>query len=214
LIGLTFDRPLETVVCLGAHPDDIEIGAAGTLRRLADRHSDARFTFVVLTGDQRRRVEAEESMRSLLGNRATLHMGTFRDGYLPYEDPAAVKDFLKQISDLSAAQVVFAPNEWDRHQDHSFVARLTNQILRDHFVLGYEVVKYDGGLGSPQVFVALTADEAQAKEEHLASHFASQQTKHWYTSDGFRALMRIRGIESNSPSGFAEAFYVAKLVLE
>ena len=200
-------------MCLGAHPDDIEIGAAGTLRRLADRHSDARFTFVVLTDDRRRRAEAEESMKSLLGDRVTLHMAAFRDGYLPYEDPAAVKDFLKQ-SDLAAAQIVFAPNEGDRHQDHAFVAGLANQIFRDNFILGYEIAKYDGDLGSPQVFVALTEDEVKAKVEHLASHFATQQTKQWYTEDGFRALMRIRGIESNSPSGFAEAFYVSKLILQ
>ena len=201
-------------MCLGAHPDDIEIGAAGTLRRLADRHSDARFTFVVLTGDQRRRAEAEESMRSLLGDRVTLHMAAFRDGYLPYEDPAAVKDFLRQIADLAAAQIVFAPNEGDRHQDHAFVTELANQIFRDHLILGYEIAKYDGDLGSPQAFVALTEDEVQAKVEHLANHFATQRTKHWYTKDGFRALMRIRGIESNSPGGFAEAFYVPKLILE
>lgn len=214
MIGLTFDRPLATVACLGAHPDDIEIGSAGTLRRLAALDSDTRFIFIVLTGDEQRREEAEESMNSLLGDRASLHMAPFRDGYLPYEDPAAVKGFLQQIEDLAAAQVVFAPNRGDRHQDHAFAARLVDQILRDHLVLGYEIAKYDGDLGRPQAFVALSEDEVKAKEDHLMTHFATQRTKHWYASDGFRALMRIRGIEANSPSGFAEAFHVSKFVLE
>ena len=201
------------VLCLAAHADDIEIGAAGTLRHLADHHSDARFTFVVFTGDQQRRVEAEGSIRSLLGDRATLHMATFRDGYLPYEDPAAVKDYLRHVPDIKAADLVFAPITNDLHQDHAFVAHLADQILRDHLILGYEIAKYDGDLGHPQAFVALTEEEVQAKVEHLAGHFASQHMKPWYTEDGFMALMRIRGIESNSPSGFAEAFDVSKLIV-
>lgn len=214
VIGLVFDRPVTEVLCLGAHPDDIEIGALGLLRRLAERHEEAFFRFVVLTGNDGRHTEAEQSMASLFGERASLHMGNFRDGFLPYEASAEAKRFVRSAIGDSTPQVVLTPREDDRHQDHAFVASLAQQLLRDHLILEYEIPKYDGDLGRPQAFVALTEEEAEAKVRHLEEHFGSQHEKNWYDDSGFRALMRLRGIESNSPSGYAEAFHVSKLWLE
>lgn len=213
LIGVVFDQPIRDIHCIGAHADDIEIGAAGLVARLADRHPDAKFRFVVLSGDDDRRLEAEESMVDLVGGRGDLIMKLSTDNLIPYEDPTAVKAFLRSAAATSTPQIVIAPRREDRHQDHSFVASLVDQIYRDHLVLSYEIPKYDGDLGRPRVFVPLTNTEMEAKVEHLLGHFGSQQDKAWYSPDLFRSLMRIRGVECNSPSGFAEAFYISKMRL-
>lgn len=213
MIGLVPDRPVKEVLCLGAHPDDIEIGALGLLRRLAERHEEADFSFVILTGNDERYAEAEQSMTSLLGERGSLQMGSFQDGFLPYEAPAEAKRFVRAAIGESTPQVVLTPREDDRHQDHAFVAGLARQLLRDHLILEYEIPKYDADLGRPQTFVPLSEVEVQTKVEHLTRHFVSQRNKSWYDESGFRALMRIRGIEINSPSGYAEAFHVSKLQL-
>lgn len=211
--GLNLLPPIQRVVCLGAHPDDIEIGAWGLIDRLASIDGDATFHFVVLTGTETRRSEAENSIEALLGERGTLHTGEFRDGHLPYDDPAAVKQFIRETTGSLAPQVVIAPNEADRHQDHAFVSRLSEQIFRDQLILGYEILKYDGDLGRPQVFVALTEEQAAAKSKHLHDHFPSQLGKDWFSDDAFWALLRMRGIECKSPSGLAEAFYAPKILI-
>ena len=213
MIGLRFDREPRIIACLGAHPDDIEIGAAGTLRQIADRYANTRFEFVILAGDETRQAEATESALALLGDRATVSFGGFGDRYLPYRDPGSVKDFLFDTVTPLAVDLVVAPNREDMHQDHAFVAAIAGQVFRDHLVLGYEIVKYDGDLGRPQTYVPLTAEEVDVKLDHLDSHFPSQRDKPWYQREGFNALMRLRGIEASSASGYAEAFYVTKAVL-
>lgn len=211
VIGLTFDRQLQSVLLLGAHPDDIEIGALGLVSRLAEQHSDALFTAVILTGSEERKTEADKSMIALLGDRVSMMFADFRDGFLPYDDPSGVKQALRDAVDSSSQQLVVSPWEGDRHQDHAFVGTLAEQIFRDHLILGYEIPKYDGDLGHPQLFVPLTSAEASAKVEHLTSHFVSQQEKDWYEADSFRSIMRVRGIESKAGSGYAEAFHVSKM---
>jgi LmbE family N-acetylglucosaminyl deacetylase len=211
VIGLTFDRPLESILLLGAHPDDIEIGALGLVSRLADRHNDAVFTFVILTGSEDRKDEAEKSMVALLGNRASMVTADFRDGFLPYDDPAGAKQVIRETAESSNHEIVVSPWEGDRHQDHAFVATLARQIFRDHLILEYEIPKYDGDLGRPQLLLPLTSLEAARKVEHLTTHFVSQQEKDWYNPEAFRAIMRLRGIESKAESGFAEAFHVSKM---
>lgn len=212
VIGISLD-PVASVLCLGAHPDDIEIGAFGLVDRLAKRNPTARFDFVVLTGDESRIAEAKESMHSLVGERGTLHAGGFRDGALPYKDPLGVKDFLGDAVSAAGVDVVIAPHESDRHQDHAFAAHLVDQLYRDHWVVGYEIPKFDADLQRPGLFVSLTTEEANAKVDHLLTHFNSQRAKPWYTEEVFRALMGLRGIECKSPSGYAEAFHVSKLLL-
>jgi len=213
VILFALERPPASIVCLGAHPDDIEIGATGTIIQFAQWYPDATFDFVVLGGGDDRQAEATRSATALLGDRVTLHFGGFRDRFIPYEDTGAVKDFVVSSVDSGSADIIFAPNRQDLHQDHRFVAELVLQIFRDHPVLGYEILKYDGDLGRPNVFMPLTADQVQTKIGHLDDHFSGQHAKHWYDGEVFRSLMKIRGIEANTPGGYAEAFYVTKLVL-
>lgn len=213
MIGFELERPPKSIVLLGAHPDDIEIGAAGTVMSFAQRYPDATFHSVVLSGNEVRQTEATSSARALLGDRVILHFGGFRDRFLPYQDPSAVKDFLLSAVLPQTADIVFAPHRDDLHQDHRFVAELALQTFRDHPLLGYEILKYDGDLGRPNVFVPLTAEQTQAKIDHLERHFPSQQEKPWYNAEAFRSLMKLRGIEAGAPGGYAEAFYVSKLVL-
>jgi LmbE family N-acetylglucosaminyl deacetylase len=210
MLDLTFAGDLNDVVCLGAHPDDIEIGAAGTIAKLAATHPGSRFTFVILCGDDQRNAEAEASAIALLGERVNLIQGDFEDRFLPYRRPGDVKDFL--VASLAGLDpdLVLAPQPEDKHQDHRFLADLAGQALRDHLILGYEIQKYDGDLGRPQVFVALDESVAAAKLDHLAANFSSQHEKPWYRPELFEAMLRVRGVEAGSGTEFAEAFYVSK----
>ena len=208
-------KPPLRVVCLGAHPDDIEIGALGTILTLAERYPSAMFTFVVLTGSSLRSQEAAESASAALGDRVALHTASFRDNVLPYEDPVAAKGFVRDVvADVEEVDLVLAPRKDDAHQDHRFVAALASQLLRGPTILGYEIAKFDGDLTPPNVFVPLDGVIVERKLDHLDRHFPSQHDKPWYTRDAFAALLRIRGIEALSGSGFAEAFHGAKVTLQ
>jgi len=201
------------VVCLGAHADDIEIGAGGTIATLADRHPDTEFVFIVMSAAGERLSEAMESAERLLGDRVVCHVGSFTDGYLPYADAAGVKDFIRSAANGIAPDLVLAPHSADKHQDHRFVADLALQVFRGPLILEYEIVKFDGDLGQPNLFVPLTAEAAAFKLDHLATSFPSQHDKPWYAKEAFEALLRVRGIESQSDSGLAEAFHATKVVI-
>lgn len=213
MITLRFAREPALVTCLGAHPDDIEIGAGGTLLHLAAAHPATRFRILVLTGTESRQAEARASAAALLGDRVEVVFGGFEENTLPYADPSAAKDFIHGAGAAAESDVVVAPQAGDLHQDHRFVAQVALQAFRNHPILGYEIPKYDGDVGNPGFFVALTEDEARAKLDHLAAHFPSQRDKPWYSTDLFASLMRIRGMEARSASGFAESFVVTKAVL-
>lgn len=208
--GLPSD--LQSVVCVGAHSDDIEIGASGTIATLATAKPDATFTFIVLSADDRRAAEAAASAEALLGQRVELHVGTFEDGYLPYRDPAGVKDYLKAVLPPHA-DLVFGPNANDAHQDHRFVSKLLGQICRTQPILGYEIIKYDGDLGRPNIHVPLGRADAESKAAHIQAHFGSQATRPWFSTETFMSVMRLRGIEAGAPHEYAEAFYSTKLVV-
>lgn len=213
VIGLTFDRPLRTVACLGAHADDIEIGAAATISILAGGNPDVTFWFAVATGDDTRAGEAATSAAKLLGDRVTVEIGGFTDGFLPYEDPASVKRFLRSASRAADADLVICPATRDRHQDHRFVAEVAHQLAREQPILEYEIQKYDGDLGRPGVYVPLTTGQAMAKLDHLDHHFSSQHAKPWYDREALQSLLRIRGVECRAPDGYAEAFHAARIVI-
>ncbi|MDJ0791793.1 MAG: PIG-L family deacetylase, partial [Acidimicrobiia bacterium] len=213
-LTFAFAEPPRHIVCLGAHPDDIEIGALGTILTLAERYPEATFTFVVLTGSPPRLQEAAESASAALGDRVTLHTAGFRDNVLPYEDPVAAKAFARDaVADAGGVDLVLAPRREDAHQDHRFVADLAAQLFRGPTILGYEIAKFDGDLTPPNVFVGLDEAIVERKLDHLDRHFPSQHDKPWYTRDAFAALLRIRGIEALSDSEFAEAFHGAKVTL-
>jgi len=208
-----FPSDLRNVVCLGAHPDDIEIGAGATIATLASAFPDALFRFIILTASHTRKQEAVASATRILGDRVEVSIGAFTDGFVPYEEAAASKRFVSSSVPNGVVDLVLAPQVEDLHQDHRHVARLAGQLFRDNPILGYEIVKYDGGLLAPNVYVQVTEKVAKEKVAHLRRSFPSQADHHWFTDDAFLGLMRVRGIESNAPDGYAEAFVSSKVVL-
>jgi LmbE family N-acetylglucosaminyl deacetylase len=206
--------PIERVLAIGCHADDIEIGCGGTLLRLAATYPQAEVLWVVLSADGARAEEARRSAADFTAGfrSAKVLLGGFRDGFLPYGG-GDVKEFFEALKDEIAPDVIFTHQRGDLHQDHRLACELTWNTFRDHLVLEYEVPKYDGDLGAPNVFVHLDRPIVQRKIELLLGHFGSQADRRWFTEDLFRALLRLRGMESNSPSGEAEAFYSRKLVL-
>lgn len=203
-----------TVLCLGAHSDDIEIGCGGTLLKLKALHGKLRFHWVVFSATATRGSEAGKASDLITGGcEKKILLKEYRDGYLPY-DGGAVKDEFEQMKAEVDPDVIFTHWQGDAHQDHRLIAELTWNTFRNHLILEYEIPKYDGDLGRPNVYVPLEKTVCQKKVDHLFAAFASQSAKAWFDRETFLGLMRIRGMESNSPSGYAEAFYCRKIVVQ
>jgi LmbE family N-acetylglucosaminyl deacetylase len=202
------------VLALGAHADDIEIGCGGTLLRLAAEHPGLEVTWVVLCSDEARAAEARASAEAFLAGvaRRTVVVKAHRDGYLPYHG-AAVKDDFEALKAMVRPDLVLTHFREDRHQDHRLVSELTWNTWRNHLILEYEIPKYDGDLGAPNLFVPLSRAVLDRKVDLTLAAFPTQAKRPWFTADLFRALARIRGMECNAPEGCAEAFYSRKLVL-
>ena len=203
------------ILCLGAHSDDIEIGCGGTLLRLLEERRGCSVDWVVMSGTPERQAEARSSAAAFLGNAATRNVvvNSFRESYFPYI-AADIKDSFETLKQsIGAPDVVFTHRLQDRHQDHRLVADLTWNTFRNHLVLEYEIAKYEGDLGTPNVFVPLGRATADKKVALLLEHFASQAGRAWFRPDTFHGLMSIRGIECNAAEGRAEAFYAHKLVI-
>jgi LmbE family N-acetylglucosaminyl deacetylase len=200
------------VLAVGSHADDIEIGCGGTLLRLArTRELDVRW--VVLSASEERAAEAKRSAEAFLDGAASSQITVegFRDAFFRYG--GEVKEYFETLKADASPDLILTHHRSDLHQDHSLVAELTWNTFRDHLILEYEIPKYDGDLGSPNVFVHLDEDVAGRKVELLLESFPSQRSRPWFTEDLFLALMRLRGMESASPSGLAEAFYARKVVI-
>jgi LmbE family N-acetylglucosaminyl deacetylase len=201
------------VLCLGAHPDDIEIGCAGTLERL--RRRGAAIHLAVFSGNPIRAREAARSARMLLGasrsSRLVLH--GFRDGFFPAQF-AEIKEVCEELAARIKPDVVFTHHRDDRHQDHRLLSDVAWNTFRHHLVLEYEVPKWDGDLGQPNIYVPLSGPQAERKIRILTRAFASQAAKPWFDARTFRGVMRLRGVECRSPSGMAEAFHGRKLTLD
>jgi len=206
----TLSRPLN-VLCLGAHSDDIEIGCAGTLLRWSSER-EINVTWVVFAGLDQRAIEARDSALQLLAGcrdrRIILH--EFRDGFFPYVG-ADIKDAFERLKQEPSPDVIFTHTRNDRHQDHRVLNELTWNTYRDHLILEYEIPKYDGDLGSPNVFVTLDDTHVEKKIQHLLNHFATQRSRRWFDEETFRGLMRIRGVECGVR--YAEAFHGRKVIL-
>jgi LmbE family N-acetylglucosaminyl deacetylase len=202
------------VLCLGAHSDDIEIGCGGTLLRILREWPVARVTWVVLSGDPVRATEARRSARRVLGRRrgSRIVQAAFRESYFPYT-AAPIKELFDGLRKEVEPDVVFTHYRDDRHQDHRLVSELTYNSFRDHLILEYEIVKLDGDIGNPNVYVALDAPTVQRKVRLLTEGFASQRDRRWFAEDVFRAAMRLRGMEAGAASGYAEAFYGRKVLM-
>jgi len=207
------EQPPRHVLAIGAHSDDIEIGCGGTMLALCEREGLA-ITWVVLGAEGQREEEARSSAHAFLGDgpdRAFACHG-FRDGFFPYVG-GEIKDVFESMKSLEP-DLIFTHARDDLHQDHRLVNELTWNTWRDHLILEYEIPKYDGDLGVPNVFVRLSREHAERKAGLLVELFASQRDKHWFAEELFLGLMRLRGAESRAPSGFAEGFYARKLPLD
>jgi LmbE family N-acetylglucosaminyl deacetylase len=202
------------VLAIGAHPDDIEIGCAGTILKLIEQGAVSEIHWVVLSGDGERADEARSSAEALLEDvlRSEVVIRDFPDGFFPYEGQR-IKDFFERLKRDHSPDVVLTHQRADLHQDHRLTCELTWNTFRDHLILEYEVPKYDGDISAPNTFVPLSERLSQRKIEHLMDHFASQRSKRWFQEDLFSGLLRLRGMECNSPSSHAEAFFCRKAVL-
>jgi LmbE family N-acetylglucosaminyl deacetylase len=205
-------RGATRILCLGAHCDDIEIGCGGALLALQQR-AKVTIDWVVLSGSPERRAETQKAMRSIVRPAALgrLIFAAFPDGRFPAEY-AGMKEFIEGIKkEVKRSDLVLTHERDDRHQDHRLINELTWNTFRDHVVLEYEIPKWDGGLGQPNIYVPVTAAQAKAKVDALLAAHKSQRRRDWFTRETFMALLRLRGMECRSPSGYAEAFYGRKL---
>lgn len=200
---------------MGAHADDIEIGIGGTLLKLTEENPDLEIWWVVFSASGLRTREARESANDFLSlvKSREIRVASFRESYYPSEWPA-IKEYLEEIKAKFDPEVVFTHYRNDRHQDHRVLSDLAWNTFRNHLILEYEILKYDGDLGQPNIFIPLSEELCNRKVELLLKHFETQSTKHWFTRDTFEAMLRIRGIECVSETGRAEAFYCRKLVFD
>lgn len=206
-------RPLK-ILCIGAHSDDIEIGCGGTVLRLLSEYGGAEVNWVVLGASGRRDGEAARSAKQFLAkagkNKITIR--NFKDGFFPYSG-GEIKAFFEEMKKKVSPDVIFTHYRGDLHQDHRLASELTWNTYRDHFILEYEVIKYDGDLGSPNFFAHLDEDTCRRKIDIIMESFKTQACKDWFTPETFRSIMRIRGMESRAPEKYAEGFYCRKMVL-
>lgn len=217
MFELRFGRPdtgLNTVLCLGAHCDDIEIGCGGTILRLIQDYPQLAVHWVVFSSNPQRATEARKSAEIFLKHAGgqSIVIKEFRNGYFPAVS-TEIKDYFEELKSAIQPDVILTHCRHDLHQDHRTLSELTWNTFRNHLILEYEIPKYDGDLGTPNLYMPLTENQWRSKIDTLMACFPSQHDKHWFEPQTFAALMRLRGIESNAPSGYAEAFYCRKASL-
>lgn len=205
--------PGQHLLCLGAHADDIEIGCGGTILKLLEGRRDLKVTWVVLSAEGPREGEALASADAMLQSvdKREVIVERFRDGFFPAHFER-LKERFEELKEAVAPDLVFTHYRGDQHQDHRLVAELTWNTFRNHLIMEYEIPKYDGDLGSPNVFVPLDRHFCEQKILAILNSFPSQAGKSWFSADTFYALLRLRGLEASAPSRLAEAFYCRKLV--
>ena len=213
MLSLHLNRPSWplSILAIGAHPDDIEIGAGGTLLTLAGSQPALKAHYLVLTGTADRQLEAQQAARAFLpGAELSIDLGDLPDGHLPrvWGD---VKDALEEVARTFSPDVIIAPSSHDAHQDHRMIAEILPTVFRNSLYLGYEIPKWDGDLGRPSVYVPLSADLARRKVELLHKCFPSQQGRDWWDDEVFLGLARLRGMECRAP--YAEAFTCTKMLI-
>jgi len=203
-----------SVLCLGAHSDDIEIGVGATIRGWIERGVKLDVHWAVLSAAGPRADEAQASARQFLAGaeRSTIDLAAFKDGFFPYQG-AEIKGWFEALRKNVEPDVIFSHWSGDAHQDHRQVSQLTWNTFRNHVVLEYEIPKWDGDLGRPNVYVPATRAAMQQKVELLLEHFGTQRSKDWFDTEVFHGLARLRGSECRAPDGLAEAFHARKLAL-
>jgi LmbE family N-acetylglucosaminyl deacetylase len=217
MLGINFDIAQDSVfriLCLGAHSDDIEIGCGGTILKLVETYPNLSIDWIVFGSNvAQREEEALASAATFLtrANHKNIVVKGFRDSYFPYTG-AEIKEFFEEIKKNLSPDLIFTHYRHDLHQDHRIICDLTWNTFRDHFILEYEIPKYDGDIGNPNFFVHLDEATCRRKTKYLVDHFKSQANRHWFTEETFFAMLRLRGIESKAPEQYAEAFYCRKMI--
>jgi LmbE family N-acetylglucosaminyl deacetylase len=217
MLPLSLEEPSDDaleILCIGAHCDDIEIGCGGTVLRLVRQFPAARFRWVVLSSNDERAGEAQRAAEFFLegAGKQDIRIESFRESYFPWVG-AEIKDYFESLKADIDPDLILTHHRHDRHQDHRLVSELVWNTWRNHLILEYEIPKYDGDLGSPNLLVALDDATAQRKVDGLLDLFPSQRRRAWFDADTFRAVLRLRGMEANAPERFAEGFYATKVVL-
>jgi len=207
-------RSLKSVLCLGSHCDDIEIGCGGTIIRLTEEYPEASFHWVVFSSDQTRADEARRSADRFLKKIVpkSVVIKDFRGSFFQFIG-AEIKEYFEQLKGEVSPDVIFTHYGKDLHQDHRLISELTWNSFRNHLILEYEIPKYDGDFGSPNVFVHLDKSVCKRKLHTILNIFRTQKDKQWFSRELFLSVLRVRGMESNAPSTYAEAFYCRKLIL-
>jgi LmbE family N-acetylglucosaminyl deacetylase len=204
---------MRRILCLGAHSDDIEIGCGGTILRFLKEDHHTEVCWIVFSGKGQRAKEAKESANLFLENagRKKIVIKNFRDGFFPYIG-YEIKEYFEGLKKSYSPDIIFTHYRDDLHQDHRLISELTWNTFRDHMVLEYEIIKYDGDLGTPSLYVHLDKDTVGKKVAYIRKCFGTQGEKKWFADDTFFSMLRLRGIESNSPDRYAEGFYCRKMV--
>ena len=216
MLRVSFDRTdssLSRVLCLGAHADDIEIGCGGTILKLAENFKDIVFYWVVFSSNELRAQEALNSARIFLKDSKVenIVIKDFRDGFFPFLG-GEIKEYFEKLKQDFSPDIILTHYRNDLHQDHRLISELTWNTFRNHLILEYEIPKYDGDLGCPNFFVHLEKDLCKKKIQYILENFVTQRDKQWFSTETFLSLLTLRGIESNSPTRYAEAFYCRKMV--
>ncbi|WP_067561465.1 PIG-L deacetylase family protein [Halofilum ochraceum] len=213
MLGLTAGP--RTILCLGAHSDDIEIGCGATVLSLLEADPEVVVHWVVFSADERREAEARAAAGRILAGaaEAQVTIESFRDGFFPWDGPA-IKERFETLKRAIDPDLIFTHYREDRHQDHRTVSELTWNTFRSHWVLEYEVPKYDGDLGRPNCYVPITEKQRSEKVDTLMDSFASQHDHMWFSRETFDGLMRVRGVECGAASGYAEAFHAYKWIVD
>jgi LmbE family N-acetylglucosaminyl deacetylase len=206
------DGPLR-VLCLGSHSDDIEIGCGGTVLHLGMEHPDCEFHWVVFNATGVRETEARKaaSLFSKPSQLKSITTNGFPDGFMPYV-AADIKQVFERLKSEIDPDLIFTHYRNDAHQDHRVISQLTWNTFRNHQILEFEIPKYDGDFGNPSFFVPLPKELIEKKISNIVNTFDSQREKRWFEGETFRSVMRLRGMECNSPTGYAEAFYCRKIL--
>ena len=204
-----------SLLCIGAHSDDIEIGAGATILGWIERGVRLDVHWVVLSAAGPRAEEARSSAQAFLAGaaRSTIELAEIRDGYFPYQG-AAIKNWFEELKSRTSPDVILCHARGDAHQDHREVSALTWNSFRDHIILEYEIPKWDGDLSQPNLFIPASRALMERKAKLLHDHFGTQRAKDWFDAQTFMGLARLRGAECRAPDGFAEAFHARKILVQ
>lgn len=214
-LGLAGPGERLSVLCIGAHSDDIEIGAGATILGWIERGVRLDVHWSVLSAQGARADEAHASATAFLARaaRAVIDLAKFRDGFFPHQG-SEIKDWFEALKKRTSPDVVLCHWHDDAHQDHRQVSELTWNTFRDHVILEYEIPKWDGDAGRPNVYIPASRTVMERKTRLLGDHFGSQRSKDWFDGEIFMGLARLRGMECRAADGFAEAFHARKLTVQ